>query len=144
MIELSTTWVNRAEANLVPVPARAAAADTTHSPTRLDAVYTSGGEGRSALPVDAVTTSGTPAPSAAAITFLTPSTLVVTVRWTSCSARPGSRWAATWNSTSGLVSPTTAATALASRTSAWANSAPSGRGQPPVSPRDRPMSRRGR
>src|SRR5215469_13451771 len=80
MIELSTTWVNRAEANLVPAPPRAAAADTTHSPTRLDAVYTSGEYGRSALPVDAVTTSGTPAASAAATTFRTPSTLVVTVR----------------------------------------------------------------
>src|SRR6266516_1657626 len=106
-----------------------------HSAARFDAAYTSGEYGRSALPVDAYTTWGTPDRSAAETTFLVPSTLVVTVGWTSRSASPGSRCAATWNSTSGRTSATTDPSAGRSRTSACAYSAPAARGHPRVRPR---------
>src|SRR6266516_4208508 len=115
-----------------------------HSAARFDAAYTSGEYGRSALPVDAYTTWGTPDRSAAETTFLVPSTLVVTVGWTSRSASPGSRCAATWNSTSGRTSATTDPSAGRSRTSACAYSAPAARGHPRVSPRLTLTSRRGR
>src|SRR5215813_1168405 len=132
MRELLTTWVNLAAEYTVRAPARAAAADMIHSAARFDAAYTSGEYGRSALPVDAYTTWGTPHRSAAATTFLVPSTFVVTVGWTSRSASPGSRCAATWNSTSGRASATTDSSAGRSRTSARVYSAPAAGGHPRV------------
>src|ERR1700722_1301946 len=114
-MELSTTWVNRApDTRSSPV---AAATEAVHSAARLDAVYISGEYGRSALPVDAHTTWGTPAAAAAASTVRVPSTLVVTVRCTSTSARAGERCAATWKMTSGLTCAMTSSMRVRSLTS---------------------------
>src|ERR1041385_8035924 len=95
MIELSRTWVNRPAE--ISMSLSAATPDATHSAPRFDAVYMSGEYGRRAWPVEAHTTCGTPASAAAVSTVRVPSTLVETVRYTSTSARPGSRCAATWN-----------------------------------------------
>src|ERR1039458_7275439 len=81
MIELSATWVNRLA--LTSMPLLAATPAETHSAARLEAVYTSGDQGRSALPVEAHTTCDTPACTAAASTLRVPSTLGDTVRRTS-------------------------------------------------------------
>src|ERR1700677_154412 len=109
MIELSRTWVNRpAEQSMSLAPATV---DATHSAARLDAVYMSGEYGLRALPVEAHTTCGTPTAAAAVSTLRVPSTLVETVRYTSISASPGSRCAATWNSRSGRMSPISSAMA---------------------------------
>src|ERR1035441_10885742 len=95
MIELSSTCVNRPAETSMSV--LAATVEETHSAARLEAVYISGEEGRRALPVEAQTTCGTPASAAAMSTLRVPRTLVDTVRCTSTSASPGSRWAATKN-----------------------------------------------
>ena len=142
MIELSITCVNLAAAQ-VTSPRRAASA-TSHSAARLDAVYTSREYGRRALPVEANTSCGTWASSEAAMTFLVPSTLVVTVRWISRSASPGSRCAARWNTTSGRTSPKIVARPGRSLMSAWRYSAPASRGHPLVRPRLTLTSRAGR
>jgi hypothetical protein len=142
MIELSITCVNLPAAQ-VSSPRRAASA-TSHSAARLEAVYTSREYGRRALPVEANTSCDAPASSAAAMTCLVPSTLVVTVRWTSRSASPGSRCAARWNTTSGRTAPKTAARLGRSLMSAWTYCAPATRGHPLVTPRLTLTSRAGR
>src|ERR1700722_16459567 len=138
MSELSSTGGSRpAETKRSP---RAATLDETHSAARLEAVYTSGEKGRSALPVEAQTTWGTPAASAASSTLRVPRTLVDTVRCTSTSARAGSRCAATWKITSGCTSRISASSAPRSRTSACRYSAVGWAGPPPAA---RPPPRAG-
>ena len=140
-MELSTTWVNlAAEQQVTP---RRAAAETSHSAVRLDDAYTPGVYSRRALPVDASTSSGTLALSAAPTTFRVPSTFVVTVRWTSRSARAGSRCAAKWKITSGWNSEMMGSSVARSLISAEIYSASGSRGHPSVIPRLMLTTRRG-